>query len=121
MGGSYRLFGVTFTKDGRFVKDERGGSGNSQFMQTGGAPAIGTEYDDNGSSTAVLGGNFTVAASSKGGPASHRSGTYSISGWTMTLRYDDGRVERMPFFFADAAHEELYFEGAKLGRDDDTK
>ncbi len=121
MGGSYRLFGVTFTPDGRFVKDERGGGGNSQFMQTGGAPAIGTEYDDNGSSTAVLGGGFTVATSRKGSPASHRSGTYAINGWAMTLRYDDGRVERMPFFFADPAYEELYFEGTKMGRDDGKK
>ena len=51
-------------------------------------------------------------------PDGDRSGTYTISGYAMTLRYDNGQVERTPFFFVDAAHHELSFEGAQLGRDD---
>ena len=117
-GGSYRLWGVTFTANGRFLKDERGGTGNSQFMQSGGAPEISTQYDEHGSSTQVLGGNFTVGTQHKKNPNGDRSGTYAISGYTMTLRYDNGQVERTPFFFVDAAQHELSFEGAQLGRDD---
>ena len=117
MGGSYRLWGVTFTPDGRFVKDERGGSGNSQFMQTGGAPAINSEHNDQGSSTQVLGGNYTVSSHHAKRADGDRSGTYAINGYTMTLHYDNGQIERTPFFFVDSAHHELSFEGATVGRD----
>ena len=118
MGGSYRLWGVTFTHEGRFLKDDSGGYGSSQSMQSAGGPEISTQYDEHGSSTQVLGGNFTVGTQHKKNPNGDRSGTYTISGYTMTLRYDNGQVERTPFYFVDAGHRELSFEGATLGRDD---
>lgn len=67
-GSSYALWGVTFTKSGRFKKDGRGGSGNSLFIQTGGAPAINSTYDDNGSVTSVLGADTTVMTKNKKQP-----------------------------------------------------
>ena len=118
MGGSYRLWGVTFTHEGRFLKDDSGGYGSSQSIQSAGGPEISTQYDEHGSSTQVLGGNFTVGTQHKKNPNGDRSGTYTFSGYTMTLRYDNGQVERTPFYFVDAGHRELSFEGATLGRDD---
>jgi hypothetical protein len=119
MGSSYRLWGVTFGKDGRFVKDQRGGTGNSQFMQSGGQAAINTAYDDEGSVTSAA-GNGVVVVSKRGKrvPDGHRKGRYEIDGYTMTLRYDNGIVVRMPFFFGDADHTTLWFEGNRLGRDE---
>jgi len=58
MGSSYALWGVTFTKDGRFRKDGRGGSSNGAFLQSGGQAAINTAYDDNCSYTSATGGQF---------------------------------------------------------------
>jgi len=53
-----------------------------------------------------------------GGSDADRAGTYSLSGYALTLHRDSGRTERVPFFFADAAHDELFFEGRTLGRED---
>ncbi|MBC8141501.1 MAG: hypothetical protein H7Y38_08680 [Armatimonadetes bacterium] len=118
MGSSYALWGVTFTKDGRFKKDGRGGSGNSLFMQTGGAPAINSTYDDNGSVTSVLGADTTVMAKRKNNPNGDKEGTYSISGYTMILRYDNGTTARLPFFYTQPNKSTVYFEGNQLAFDD---
>ncbi|MBC8104913.1 MAG: hypothetical protein H7Z41_20250 [Cytophagales bacterium] len=118
MGSSYSLWGVTFTKDGRFKKDGRGGSGNSLFMQTGGQPAINSTYDDNGSVTSATGGNFVVMSKNKRNPNGDREGSYSINGYSMTLRYDNGKVARIPFFFTGSSQKTLWFEGNQLAFDD---
>lgn len=67
--------------------------------------------------TFTAAGHF--AEDRNGGPDADRAGTYSLSGYALTLRYDDGRTERAPFFFADADRDELFFEGRTLGRDDE--
>ncbi len=113
-GSSYRLWGVTFTKSGRFKKDNRGGSGNSTFMQQGGAPSINSSYDDKGSVTSATGGDFTVMSKNKKNPDGDREGTYSISGYTMTLHYDNGTVARMPFFYTLPDKSAIWFEGNQL-------
>jgi len=120
-GSSYALWGVTFSRDGRFVKDSRGGAGNSQFMQNGGAPAINSNYDDNGSSSSVTGEDFAAIANRKKNPNGDREGTYSINGYTLTLRYDNGQIERVPFFFRNKEHTSLWFEGSQMSLDDDKK
>lgn len=117
-GSSYRLWGVTFTKEGRFQKDNRGGSGNSTFMQQGGQAAINSTYDDNGSVTSATGGDFTVMGKNKRNPNGDREGTYSIEGYTMILRYDNGSVARMPFFYTMADKSAIWFEGNQLAFDD---
>lgn len=66
--------------------------------------------------TFTPGGRF--AEDRSGGPDADRAGTYSLIGYALTLHRDSGRTERVPFFFADAAHDELFFNGRTLGRDD---
>ncbi|MBC8137772.1 MAG: hypothetical protein H8F28_17975 [Fibrella sp.] len=118
MGSSYSLWGVTFTRDGRFKKDNRGGSGNSIFMQQGGQPAINSTYDENGSVTSATGADFTVMSKNKKNPNGDREGTYSVEGYTMILRYDNGTVARMPFFYTMANKSTIWFEGNQLAFDD---
>ena len=111
-GSSWALWGITFG-DGRFVKDSRGGAGNSAFMQTGGMPAINTVYDDDGSSTSAVGDGLVVATTREGSTRRTRTGTYTVEGYALVLRYDDGRVVRHPFFVSpDGAG--IWFEGAYL-------
>ncbi len=119
LGGSYRLWGVTFTPEGRFRKDNRGGYGSSLSAQNSGMASINSTYDDEGSATSATGENFVVATSKKNKPGADRSGIYSVDGYTLTLRYDDGRVTRLPFFFEDAKRDALWFEGALLAADTD--
>ncbi len=118
-GSSYALWGVTFTKDGRFKKDSRGGSGNSTFMQQGGQPAIHSTYDDNGSVTSATGGDFAVVSKNKRNPNGDREGSYAIQGYTMVLRYDNGTVARIPFFYTMADKSTVWFEGNQLALNDD--
>lgn len=115
---SYRLWGVTFTKSGRFRKDERGGSSSSiGFGDTATHTASG--YDDEGSFGGGFGPNFAVSSSQKKkNPNGAREGDYSINGYVLTLRYDNGKVKRLPFFFVDPARKGLWFEGASMERDD---
>jgi hypothetical protein len=121
MGGSYRLWGVTFTKDGRFVKDNRGGYGSSILSQTTTGTSIHSTYDDKGSYTAASGENFVVGSGKKKPEKNDRSGTYSVDGYTLTLRFDDGRVVRLPFFFGDGDRDSIWFEGAYLSLSRDKK
>lgn len=116
MGGSYSLWGVTFTPDGRFSKDRSGGaSGANIYGADGSTFSTNMTYDDNGSSV-VLGGPDVVGGVSQKNrnPKADREGAYFISGYTLTLRYDNGLVARWPFFFVDAQHKTLWFEDATL-------
>ena len=117
-GSSYRLWGVTFTRDGRFKKDNRGGTTNGTFMQQGGQMAINSTYDDEGSVTSATNSNIAVMRKRRSNPNGDKEGTYSINGYSLTLNYDNGSVARLPFFFGDPTHETLWFEGNQLALDD---
>lgn len=113
LGGSYALWGVAFSKNGRFKKDRRGGS--SVSVGTGeSATNVHTGYDDEGSFSSASGSNFAVGSNKKANPNGDHEGAYAINGYTLTLRYDNGRVARLPFFFRDAERSSLWFEGATL-------
>jgi hypothetical protein len=111
---SYSLWGVTFTKGGRFRKDSRGGSTTSiGFGDSATRTASG--YDDEGSFGGGFGPGFAVSSSQKKkNPNGAREGDYSINGYVLTLRYDNGKVARLPFFFVDKARKGLWFEGASM-------
>lgn len=116
-GGSYSVWGVMFTPEGRFLKDGYGGSSSGSLGATMSGFSADTMYDDEGSSTSVVSPG-AVAGVSRKKPGGHRGGTYSVSGYALTLRYDDGRVARLPFFFESAKRDQICFEGATLALDD---
>ena len=115
---SYALWGVTFAKNGRFKKDRRGGASSSLGF---GENATNTysQYDDEGSFTSANTPGVIVSSSQKkNNPNGAREGDYSLNGWVLTLRYDNGKVARLPFFFGDAAHKSLWFEGTSMTLDE---
>lgn len=116
-GGSYSVWGVTFTPGGRFEKSGYGGSSSGSLGATINDFSVNTQSDDEGS-TASFSSPGAVGYASKKKRGSSRAGTYSVSGYSMTLRYDNGHVERIPFFFEDAKRDQIYFEGSSLGLDD---
>ncbi len=61
---------------------------------------------------------YTLVKAQKTVPGGDLAGTYSVSGYALTLRYDNGKVERMRFFFEDEKHNTLWFEGRWLVRDE---
>ena len=116
-GGGWNLWGVTFSPGDRFLKDRQGGYSSGSLGQTMNGFSADTAYDDEGSSTLAISPGVSVSASSKK-PGGHRGGTYSLSGYTLTLRYEDGRVARLPFFFTSAKRSGIYFEGTNMTHDD---
>ena len=123
MGGSYSFWGVTFDKNGRFKKDNRGGS--SYGVNTPGMASVVTQYDDEGSFVGANGNNmntgtnFTLSSETKKkNPNGAREGDYSLNGYVLTLRYDNGDVTRLPFFFADSARKVIWFEGNRMTLDE---
>ena len=117
----HQFWGVTFGKDGRFSKDRRGGvtTGNTP-IEGGLTPRVDSTWDDGGSGTTVSGGGIGASTVQKNNSNGAREGTYSINGYTLTLRYDNGQIARLPFFFRDAKREMLWFEfnTLQLGLDD---
>ena len=116
---SYALWGVSFDKNGRFRKDSRGGSSSIGYADAdGNVPMTSSGYDDSGSYAGASGANYAIATSSKRkNPNGSREGDYSINGWVLTLRYDNGKVKRLPFFFANKSQKTLWFEGSSMSRD----
>ena len=126
MGGSYSFWGVTFDQNGRFKKDNRGGS--SYGVNTPGLASVITQYDDEGSFVGANGNNmngptnFTLSSETKKkNPNGAREGDYSLSGYVLTLRYDNGDVTRLPFFFGDSARKVIWFEGNRMTLDEKKK
>jgi hypothetical protein len=110
--GSVSYRGITFTRAGRFETDffnfVAGSTGFGDDRVTTGAMA-----DDEGSSSSVSGPNFGGGTSTRSNrPKAERSGTYEIDGYTLLLRFDDGKIERLPFFFAYDGRDSIWFRGA---------
>ena len=123
LGSSYSMWGVTFDKNGRFKKDNRGGS--SYGVNNPGMASVITQYDDESSFVGANGNNlngptnFTLSSETKKkNPNGAREGDYSLSGWVLTLRYDNGQVTRLPFFFVDGARKAIWFEGNRMTLDE---
>lgn len=114
MSSSLSIWGVTFDKDGRFRKTSSGSSIIGSPNAIGGVTTTAT--NENG--TSVAGENFAITSKKKNNPLGDREGDYSLNGYTLTLRYDNGRVERLPFFFRGPSRNELWFEGSTLGLSD---
>ena len=109
-GGSYSYWGASFTPDGRFSKDSRGGSPtNTAGIE--GVPTVTTGYDENGSAVVGQAGGVGISSIKKRNPNGDREGDYAVSGYTMTLRFDNGTVARIPFFFRRADRKAILFEG----------
>lgn len=68
--------------------------------------------------TSATGGNFGVGTGKKDGPDAHRKGTYSVEGYTLVLRYANGKVARLPFFMKQNKYRDMWFEGYILAKDD---
>jgi hypothetical protein len=110
--GSVSFRGISFTSDGRFETDfysiTGGSTGFGDQRITTGAVA-----NDEGSVSSVSGPNFGGGSSRKSNrPKSERTGRYEIDGYTLSLQFDDGRTERLPFFFAYSGKKDIWFRDA---------
>ena len=110
--GSVSYKGITFKVDGRFETDFHSITGGSVGF---GADQItaGVVANDEGASSSVGGPNFGGGSTTKSNrPKSERTGRYEIDGYALLLTFDNGKVERLPFFFTRADRSSLWFRDA---------
>ena len=112
-GGSYAFWGATFDTKGRFRKDGRGGS-STNTVGIEGMPTVTTGYDESGSSVVGQSDGVGISSIKKKNPNGGNEGDYSTNGYEMTLRFDNGTIVRMPFFFRGADRKQILFEGSIL-------
>lgn len=110
--GSVTYSGITFGSDGRFETDffsmVGGSTGFGDQRITAGAVA-----SDEGATSSVAGPNFGGGSTRKSGqPKAARMGRYQIDGYALRLEFDDGKVERLPFFFTRAGRDGIWFRDA---------
>jgi hypothetical protein len=111
--GGANFWGVRFSPKGRFEKWKRGiaGTGTPVFE---GQTTVGTAYDDEGASTVVSGGNIGGGTTVKHKDAdAGRMGWYEFNGYSLTLKYDNGKVVRLPTFIS-SNQSAIWFEGREL-------
>lgn len=110
-------WGLQLSADGRFRRWRTSGAGGS----TGEGDArvsTGMAADDKGSASSVVAPNMGGGSARRTGVTdADLSGTYHVDGWSMELRYDNGKVQR-GFFFTDDTRKNLWFEGAELTKRD---
>ena len=76
---------------------------------------VSTVYDDEGSATSASTPTFSGTGTRKRARRGDRTGTYELDGYTLTLRYDNGRVVRHAFAVdAGAKGTSIWFEGSLM-------
>jgi hypothetical protein len=104
-GGISATQGIRFTQDGRFERSYHSLGTSGSIAAAAGTMISGAAHGDGRGSTTTgggtvaggLGSSTTTTQSSKDDGASRR-GRYQLSGYALTLTYDDGRQERLLSF-----------------------
>ncbi|MGH1541859.1 MAG: hypothetical protein ACRBHB_15645 [Arenicella sp.] len=112
---SVSFWGVKFSSKGRFVKYQNG------MTQAGGemndlGPLVTSAWNDDGAVTAVIGSSVGGGSRSVSqNPASDRMGWYEFEGYGLVLKFDSGRIERVPAFSDEVdTLETLWFDSGTL-------
>lgn len=112
---TWAFWGLTLHADGRFQRWSTRGMGGTTGHGSSATTTMAIS-DDKGSVSSVSGGSFGGGARSDSGVTDDDlEGHYQIDGWSLTLRYRSGAVQR-GFFYVDADGDNLWFEGAELMR-----
>ncbi|MBB3284945.1 hypothetical protein [Mitsuaria sp. BK037] len=115
-GGTSATRGIRFTKDGRFERSYSALSSTGSLQAITGTVIAGSSQGDGSGSSSTGGGTVgtglgTVGATSgtrtKDDGASRR-GRYQLSGYAITLTYDDGHEERLLSFPVDGNGRSVY-------------
>ncbi len=116
-GSYYDFYGVAFTPDGRFSQDHSGGTSSSGLGQTLNNFSVNTTSNNGEATTSVSSPGAVGYATTKTQGRSDRNGTYTVSGYALTLHYDNGKIKRMPFYFLSKERYFVFFEGDLLKSD----
>lgn len=109
---------VSFSKDGRFWMRSDGSTvGGVGSAGTGNAVHGAITRTDDASTSTVGGTNFGGGASaSRPSTEADRSGTYRLDGYAIELRFDSGRVSRLPYYVRED-RKAIWFAGREMTLD----
>ena len=120
-GSSYRLWGRHVLRRGRLseglarrLQTTAASAQTLNDMPTSTRPSTTTGATSSASTPGVF-----VGSVKKNKRRPSNRGAYALNGYILTLRHDNGKTERLPFFLSSADGKLLYFEGSicsKTGR-----
>lgn len=113
-GGSVTQWGVAFGEGGRFLTDHSFSFSNGAVAQSSplNPVMIYGGGDDTGTYVSASGGGATITEQTK--EANKKGsivGSYTLQGYSLILRYDNGVTEYTPCYFQDDARKSLSFRG----------
>lgn len=125
LGGTSSTRTIRFTRDGRFERSYSSFSGSGTLAATlNNVNIAASSYGDGKGSSSTGGGTVgapfgTVGAysSRKQDDGASRRGRYQLSGWVLTLDYDDGHQERLLSFPVYDDNKTVYVGGGSLSLD----
>jgi hypothetical protein len=124
-GGTSATRGIRFTKDGRFERSFSAISSTGSLQAITGTVIAGSSHGDGkgssstGSSTVGTGlGDVGVSSGTRTkDDGASRRGRYQLSGYAITLEYDDGHTERLLSFPVDGDNRSVYLGTGSYDRD----
>lgn len=118
-GGSGSTFysAFTFHANGRFEKNNSSLHSSSQASNTATGASVFASGDNSGSVVGAAGPGIAVSSQTEKKDRGDTSGTYTFDGFTLELRYGDGRVVRVPAFYWDATRKNLWIAGTTYSRE----
>jgi hypothetical protein len=119
--GSYNTSGtIAFSPNGRFARGSGVIAGTGAVQAGGGFGGGASSYQNqtgHRSSSSGSNGQVTTTATSRGRGDANASGTYKVSGYTLELDGDGGRVDHVLAFYPFADNDRLYIGGVTYNRD----
>lgn len=115
-GGSASFWGIILGSEGYFKKWRNGiaGYGNAPGLSDVMANVY-VGYDEEGSSVSVNADGYAGGSTSSNATSLRdRSGRYSFVGYTATLTYGNGQVERLPSFYTSNQRNEIWLGTGSL-------
>lgn len=125
LGGVSSTHAIRFTRDGRFERSGHafGASGGMAAMN-GAAISATSRADGSGSSSTAggtvsgMGGTAGASSTTRRDDGASRRGRYQLSGYALTLEYDDGHRERLLSFPVYGDDKTIYVGSGSLVRSD---
>lgn len=125
LGGVSSTRAIRFTKEGRFESSYRSLGTSGSMAAMNGAVVSATSRGDGRGSSSTAGGTVSGAGGTSGASSStsrddgaSRRGRYQLSGYVLTLDYDDGHQERLLSFPVYDNAKTVYVGSGSLVRSD---
>ena len=121
LGGVSSKRSLRFTRDGRFERSDSSFAGSGGMAAMNGAVISASSQRDGSGSRSIAGGTAAGAGATSGvrtvDDGASRRGRYQLSGYALTLDFDDGHQERLLCFPVNDSQTTVYVDNSSYGLD----